>query len=501
MNPDFQRLHPLTIIVEAWRAVSRFIIVIAFLGFNIVTGQGVGDTTELIFAGLGFLVVGSALVRYYTFSFAVHQGSLLVKQGLVTKQARTIPLARIQNINLKRDLIHRVLGLVDLEIETAGGAKAEAVLSAVTEDQAHELKQRLLGRYEATSSALIEARREEVIYQASPRELFLAGATENRLLIMVASVFGIVATLPGFMDSISKFVEAAVKGAAQTAGRSPNDWVLWGILGFLAIAFGWVASIVTTFVSYWGFEVAWRDGSFRRHYGLLNQFENVVPARRIQSARMTDNIFQRMLKVSKLYLDTAGGFSQANGNEGQQSARPTPLMAPLIDAEGAQKILVRVFPTYLPTDEGWTMPPVQMIWRSLYSTFVPALIISAPVAWFFQYWAIAAFFGVFALSALSAWIERPGTGWRDDGERILVRKGRIWRTLHIAPIQKLQMAEYSQTPAQRRFGLATIKFSTASMSGGSSLIVADIPADEARNLVWDLHRRSGLDAWKNPDGF
>lgn len=500
MNPDFQRLHPLTIIVEAWRAVGRFLFVIILLGFNMLRGQGVGDTSELFFAGLGFLVVGSALVRYFTFSFAIHQGSLLVKQGLITKQARTIPLARIQNINLKRDLIHRILGLVDLEIETAGGAKAEATLSAVTEDQAHELKQRLLGRYEATSSALIEARREEVIYQASPRELFIAGATENRLLIMVASVFGIFATLPGFMDVLTKAAADAVKGAAQTAGRSPNDWILWGILAFIAVAIGWLASIVVTFVSYWGFEVAWRDGSFRRHYGLLNQFENVVPARRIQSARMTDNIFQRMLKVSKLYLDTAGGFSQA-GSEGQQSSRPTPLMAPLIDPEGAQKILVRVFPSYLPTEDGWHMPPVQMIWRSLYSTFVPALIITAPVAWFFQYWGIAAFLGVYALSALSAWIERPGVGWRDDGERILVRKGRIWRTLQIAPVQKLQMAEFVQTPAQRRFGLATVKFSTASMSGSGTLSVADIPADEARQLVWDLHRRSGLDAWKNPDGF
>ncbi len=501
MNPDFQRLHPLTIIIETWRAVSRFLFVIILVGFNMLTGQGIGDTSELIFAGLGFLVIGSALVRYFTFGYSIQQGSLLVKQGFITKQARTIPLARIQNINLKRDLIHRILGLVDLEIETAGGGKPEAVLSAVTEDQAHELKQRLLGRYEATSSALIEARREEVIYQASPRELFIAGATENRLLIMILSVVGIVATLPGLMDSITKAAAEAVKGAAQTAGRSPNDWILWAILAFIALAFGWLASIVATFVSYWGFEVAWRDGSFRRHYGLLNQFENVVPARRIQSARITDNIFQRMFKVGKLYLDTAGGYSQSGENDGQHSARPTPLMAPIIDAEGAQKILVKVFPSYLPAEEGWRTPPVAMIWRSLYSTFVPALIISAPIAWFFHYWAVAAFLGVFALSALSAWIERPGIGLRDDGERIIVRKGRIWRTFQIAPIQKLQMAQFNQTPAQRRFGLATVSFSTASMAGGTTLSITDIPADEARNLVWDLHKRSGLDAWKNPDGF
>lgn len=501
MNPDFQRLHPLTIVIEAWRAVSRFIIIIIIFGFQALTNRGEVDISELIFGGVGLLVIGSALVRYFTFKFAIHNGSLLVKQGLITKKDRTIPLARIQNINLKRDLIHRIVGLVDLEIETAGGGKAEATLSAVTEDQAHELKQKLLGRYDPLSSPLIEARREEVIYQATTRELFIAGATENRLLIMVASVFGIVSTAPGFMETFTKWIELAIKGAVRQAGRSPSDWTVWIVLGLIALIFGWLASIIMTFISYWGFEVAWKDGAFRRQYGLLNHFENVVPAKRIQTARFTANFIQKWFGVGKLYLDTAGSFSQQSDGEGRQSARPTPLMAPLISMDGAMTILNRVFADLQIDEAKWLSPPARMIGRWTFSVWPLAVIAGGVTAWFFQYWGIASFLGVFALTAFYAWWTRPKMGWQDDGVRIIVRRGRLWRTLQVAPIQKLQLAEVTQSPAQRRFGLASIKVCTAGSAADASLVIQDVPTETARSLAWDLHRRSGLNAWQNPDGF
>lgn len=501
MNPDFQRLHPLTIVIEAWRAVSRFLILILFFGFQAMTSRGPIDTSELIFGGVGLLVIGSALVRYFTFKFAIHNGSLLVKQGLITKKDRTIPLARIQNINLKRDLIHRIVGLVDLEIETAGGGKAEATLSAVTEDQAHELKQKLLGRYDPLSSPLIEARREEVIYQATARELFIAGATENRLLIMVASIFGIVSAAPGFMEAFTTWIEKAIKGAVQQAGRSPSDWTVWIVLGLIALIVGWLASIIMTFISYWGFEVAWKDGAFRRQYGLLNHFENVVPAKRIQTARFTANFIQKWFGVGKLYLDTAGSFSQQSDGEGRQSARPTPLMAPLINWEGAMKILGRVFADLELEEARWTPPPSRMIGRWAFSAWPTALLAGAACAYFFKFWGIGAFVGIFLLTALYAWWTRPLMGWQDDGVRLLVRRGRLWRSLQIAPIQKIQMAEVNQSPAQKRFGLASVRVCTAGSAADSSLVIMDIPAEEARSLAWDLHRRSGLNAWQNPDGF
>ncbi len=501
MKPDFQRLHPLTIVIEAWRAVSRFLIIILFFGFQAMTNRGPIDTSELIFGGVGLLVVASALVRYFTYSFAIYNGSLLVKEGLITKKDRTIPLARIQNINLKRDLIHRIVGLVDLEIETAGGGKAEATLSAVTEEQAHVLKQKLMGRFDPLSSPLIEARREEVIYKATTRELLIAGATENRLLIMVASIFGIVSAAPGFMETFTTWVERAIKGAAQQAGRSPSDWTLWIVLGLIALLVGWLASIVMTFVSYWGFELAWKDGSFRRQYGLLNHFENVVPAKRIQTARFTSNFMQRWFNVGKLYLDTAGSFSQQGDGEGRQSARPTPLMAPLISLQGAMKILDRVFDGLALDDSKWVNPPPRMIGRWTFSVWPLALVLGGVTAFFFKFWGIPAFLGIFAVTALYAWWTRPRMGWQDDGVRIIVMRGRLWRTLQVAPIQKLQLAEVTQSPAQRRFGLASVKVCTAGSAADANLYIQDVPTETARSLAWDLHRRSGLNAWQNPDGF
>lgn len=303
------------------------------------------------------------------------------------------------------------------------------------------------------------------------------------------------------MEAFTTWIEKAIKGAVQQAGRSPSDWTVWIVLGVIALLIGWLASIIMTFISYWGFEVAWKDGSFRRQYGLLNHFENVVPAKRIQTARFTANFMQKWFKVGKLYLDTAGSFSQQSDGEGRQSARPTPLMAPLISMEGAMTILRRVFADLTLDDSKWVAPPLKMIGRWTFSAWPTALLAGAATAFFFQFWGIAAFLGVFALSAFYAWWTRPLMGWQDDGVRLLVRKGRLWRSLQIAPIQKIQMAEVNQSPAQRRFGLASLRVCTAGSAADSNLVIMDLPAEQAHSLAWDLHRRSGLNAWLNPDGF
>lgn len=73
---------------------------------------------------------------------------------------------------------------------------------------------------------------------------------------------------------------------------------------------------------------------------------------------------------------------------------------------------------------------------------------------------------------------------------IAFRTGLFWRKTTILPFDRVQHAEVTQGPLQRRFGVSTLKFFTA---GGSSvdLKIEGLLADEAERLRVAVLARSG----------
>jgi membrane protein YdbS with pleckstrin-like domain len=72
---------------------------------------------------------------------------------------------------------------------------------------------------------------------------------------------------------------------------------------------------------------------------------------------------------------------------------------------------------------------------------------------------------------------------------VAYRSGLFWRKVVVLPFNRIQHAEVSSGPLQRRYGLATLKFFTA---GGSSvdLKIVGLPEAEAERLRAHILRRS-----------
>ncbi len=73
---------------------------------------------------------------------------------------------------------------------------------------------------------------------------------------------------------------------------------------------------------------------------------------------------------------------------------------------------------------------------------------------------------------------------------VVFRTGLFWRKTTVLPFDRVQHAEVTQGPLQRRFGLATLKFFTA---GGSSvdLAIEGLLADDAERLRETVLERAG----------
>lgn len=114
----------------------------------------------LVAIGFGFyllILYLIAFVVYNHFLFSVEDEGLRIEHGIVNKRHVTIPFRQIQNVNITRTLLDRVLGIGKIEIESAGSShpsrrdviggtrsKAEGFLPGLSMKEAEHLHDMLL---------------------------------------------------------------------------------------------------------------------------------------------------------------------------------------------------------------------------------------------------------------------------------------------------------------------------------------------------------------------
>lgn len=136
-----------------WLFFIRFIpAMIIFSTFLIPFGLSVGGgffAFILVILMIAILFVVSYL-SYYFYSYELTAGSFSKEFGIIVRRSTNIPYERIQNVDIVRGLISRLLGLSDINIQTAGGSayglKSEGRLPAVTKQTALQIQAELLNR-------------------------------------------------------------------------------------------------------------------------------------------------------------------------------------------------------------------------------------------------------------------------------------------------------------------------------------------------------------------
>lgn len=125
-----------------------------FLVPNINTSE---PNLKLLAAILGgsfavFLILSYLLAKltYKNYKYELTHLSFKKEGGIIYKSYVSIPYERIQNVDIYRGLLQRILGLSDLHIQTAGYSggmvKSEARLLGLSKETAQELQEELIKR-------------------------------------------------------------------------------------------------------------------------------------------------------------------------------------------------------------------------------------------------------------------------------------------------------------------------------------------------------------------
>ena len=219
-------LHPSSLVFESLSQIRQHILPVLFG----LAGMASGNLWAVWIASgvfaVAFLV---SVVRYLTLRYRIEGSDFIVTEGLLFRRVRSVPIERIQNLDLVQNVLQRIFDVAVVNIETASGTRPEATLRVLTKAQITELRTAIFGTNEAPlaqpsgvdltnpKSVLEQLRSDvpvghELILNASTKQLVLAGLTSNKGMVLIG-------ILVGFYFQFEPF-ENAGRGAARDWMRS-----------------------------------------------------------------------------------------------------------------------------------------------------------------------------------------------------------------------------------------------------------------------------------------
>ena len=464
------RLHPAAIVINfgvyfiATVKNLALPLVGIFLSGRNEKGQFMSLMTGIVIAVVGGISLIGPILNYFSTTFYIEGDALIISSGFVWRKRRSIPLARIQNVNVERTLWHRILGAASVKVETAAGAKSEGELTALSLENANKLQAVLLGhRGEHAVDPVLEAR-PDPLYQLSPRQIILAGALGNRALYILGSVLAVVQ-----FEGSRQFFRPAIN---YVSGLSPLVGVVMAGLTFIGLVFvGWLLSIVISATRYYGFRIEKHEKGLLLTHGLITQFKSIIPVGRIQDIRIVEPILFRLLGYSEIYADTAGSFDRKDVAAANK-------ICPILPRDGVSRIGKLLLPEFEFENLKWHQVNKKSIGLHARRHFILlTFILLTPLAFWLHWYALIMVPFVIVHSWVMGIISYRYTGYSWTNDLLASRSGVFRKQAILIPFDRIQHYTISASYFQRRLGLTSIMAMSGS-SGGHPIVIQDItPAD------------------------
>ena len=470
-----QHLHPVAMLIGAIKTIRRWVSALVFPGIAFLVSQGFSLWTMTLFL-FGFIVV-AVLASLWGFlswratTYEVTGGAFRLRHGVFQKNERTIPLDHVQSVDTVQGIIHRIFGVVEVRIETAGGGASEpdASLSALDREAAEALRREIEGSHRERSE---EAAGPTVLRQLSTRELLVAGATSGQIGIALS----LLAVGSQFLDNF--FSEETFRSLVETF--APNWLMVVLIVVPAGTLLAWLLAIAGTVLAFAGFTLS-REGDFLYiKRGLLERREATIPLARIQAVRISEGVLRQPFGLASLRVESAG--------YGEDTGVSTTLF-PLLPRSEVQELLAVAAPEFA-VDPTLKPLPRRAFRRYIVRSMIPALFVAAAAA-LLSFAVFESALGLFALllvlpAAAYGWLRYRDAAWAFEEDRLVVRYRSLGRKTAVAPRRRLQSRGMVTSPFQRRLQLATFLAEVASGSGGSALRIIDLDSRTAEALAGNL---------------
>lgn len=490
---DWHALHPAMVFLGIFSRIRSIVIYLALGG--VAAAQG-NTSFLVIMVFLG--VVFPALVLFFKFlsyRYQLTQGHVVIKEGILARKIRSIPVKRIHNVNTSQSLLARHLGVVQLDIETAGGGQAEASMVALSLDAAREVQDYIAAerRRAGAPDVLDQTRSVESdvnvtsIFRITAKEITIAGATTNRMGLIFA---GLIAITQYFENALINLMPDWVGSAVEVFSSGPHEssvsWFMVLLAGFfLLFLLAWIISIASAFVQLHQFTLNRVGQDFKIRTGLFTVREYTIPSNKIQALRCRISAVRRPFGLQQISVHSAGHVGV------QEQKQIFDLLIPMAHRSQTGRYVGNIW-----SDATWD----QVQWQGVHSytrlrhfRILGLIVILASQAIFWFGWPLGVSLTLLAIwwcvGLLGSWLVAhltfKQTAFAHDRRYVYIKSGFVGLQFWVIPINRIQNLAVTQTPFQRNRRLASLSLDVAGPTKGGQATIPNIELQEA----WRLFNR------------
>lgn len=466
--PSEQRLHPATLLFDLAKHLKAFAFpaVLVVLGMSQSSGGPGGmfgrmpDGWELWLLVLFVPASAVSIARYVSFRLIFAERELVIRSGILFRNERHIPFSRIQNVDAVQNLFHQFFNVVEVKIETGGGAEEEARLSVLPYSALETIRVQVFSDRTPSEAPAVD----RPLVHLNPRELALFGFLENKGMVLIGAAFGV-----AWSSGVAGVISEALFGRSQLFGRefyrevagvAGSPLTLFAIsMAFLAFGFFLlfvrIVSVVWAFVRLYNFRLTRTGEDLRSEYGLFTKVATTVPIRRVQTITISTGPLHRWLERTTVQVTTAGGSGEESATKGRE------WLAPLLHTQALPSLLQHIVPGFDINGVTWQPIHRRAFARAVKPMFAVALV-PTTVATFTLGWG-AIFFAMLMLiwPIVAARIYVNNLGWAEHDDVVMMRSGWLWQTTTLARVNKIQAVTMSASPFDRRAAMAAVRVDTA----------------------------------------
>lgn len=472
-----RRLPPASLLIFSVNSITQ-LLPLVILG--LISGKAdFGQIGFWLLIALLAVVLGA--LNWFSFRYRVGRDQISSRSGLIFRKQRLLKFAQVQNLSVVRTLLHRLLGLSLVRIESGSGAGDDIRLDGVTQAQVIELQAMIRGEHAADSTSTAP---DPVLLKLGTLELVRLGLISNRGMLVVAALFGYLVqsgderSMRANMSWLIDPIWAQYQGAHLSYMGTALAVLSMLLVALIAVR---LLSVGLSILQFHGFELSARPDRVLGRYGLLTRIQAALKFERIQQVAIEQSLLHRGFGRASIRVRSA---AQQAANEGVQQLA---WLAPVIRAGRVDELLKRIQPQV-----EWG----QFKWQPLAGDAL-YLVLVQRLAWFSVFFAVLAV--VFKLKALwallllpvvcfSAWLYVRRTRIHVSAQSVAVFHGGINHLTLASRVGRIQTIAIRQGPLDRAFGLASVDVDVAGSMGAGlrQLVLPLLEVERARLLAKQL---------------
>lgn len=474
--------------------------VIAIVAYSYFGGNNTSFIGIVIVIGVIAIAVWS-WIQYTRFWFHVDEQGLQIKEGVLNKEKITIPFDRIQTVHLHQNVVQRLLSMTGVKVDTAGSAKKELEIQALTKQDALAL-QDLLQKYKELQTAGVandagpaystqfdsprRASRDAELVKESPvtlvkltiYQLLQVGLTQNHIRNGFVAIGFFMGLYWQFDNLLDDFIGNT---AREYAAELLTSWVTIAAAGLILFLVGSVIlSVVRTFLRYFDLHAFLTSKALHVNSGLLKRNEYTIPLNKIQFVEWYSNVLRRI-----------PGFESVKIFQGQsEESKKQSVVVPACFDEQTAKLMETLFP------EGDENPDFDtykvdsfyeryliFVWGAFGTVGALALAIAVNVT------SGLIGLGLFLL-LLFIWTKKfvNSITLQSNGHILIYQRGWLVRKRTVLKNYKIQSVSWDQSFFQKRRNTAHLTLYTAAGSRTIRFINADLARAMHNYLLYTVER-------------